>query len=164
MVAVKEKEIVAERVTLTIQQVAARTGLSVHTLRYYEKMGLTLSVYRDPSSKHRRYAESDVQWLQFLACLRATQMPLAQMTTLTQLVREGDVTLPARRQLLEAHQAEIKQRVVALQETVGFLEIKIQYHHALEATNGIETEKSQSIQEEISLFLENSNKKGSKIR
>jgi DNA-binding transcriptional MerR regulator len=91
-------------------------------------------------------------------------MPLAQMTTLTQLVREGDATLPARRQLLEAHQAEIKQRIVALQDTVGFLEIKIQYHHALEATNGIETEKSQLIQEEISVFLEKNNKEENKTR
>jgi DNA-binding transcriptional MerR regulator len=155
---VKEKE----KATLTIQQVATRTGLSVHTLRYYEKMELMLSIQRDPSSQHRRYAENDVEWLRFLACLRATQMPLTQMATLANLVREGNATLPARRQILEDHQAEIQRRITSLQETVGFLEIKIQYHHALEATDGVETKDSQAIQEKILLFLEGNNKKENK--
>jgi len=57
----------------TIQETAERTGLTAHTLRYYERIGLVWEVYRD-SAGHRRYTEQDVGWLILLTRLRATGM------------------------------------------------------------------------------------------
>jgi MerR family transcriptional regulator, copper efflux regulator len=64
---------------LTIQAVARRSGLSEPTLRYYEEVGLIGPVARDPSSRHRRYREEDVDTLQALACLRAMGVGIQEM-------------------------------------------------------------------------------------
>jgi DNA-binding transcriptional MerR regulator len=63
----------------TVQQAAALTGLSEHTLRYYERIGLIQPVARQESSGHRRYGAADLAKLESLACLRATGMPIEQM-------------------------------------------------------------------------------------
>jgi hypothetical protein len=56
---------------LTISEVAERTGLTRHTLRYYERDGLMLGVGR-ASSGHRRYSERDLGWIELITKLRAT--------------------------------------------------------------------------------------------
>ena len=62
----------------SIQQMSAESGLSIDTLRYYEKIGL-LRPERDLSSRHRRYSQTDLKWLGFVGKLRSTGMPLAQI-------------------------------------------------------------------------------------
>lgn len=61
----------------TIQQVAALTHLSEHTLRYYERIGLLDPIYR-ASSGHRRYSTHDIGWIEFLIRLRTTGMPISK--------------------------------------------------------------------------------------
>ena len=63
---------------LTIAEVAERTGLTRHTLRYYERDGLMLGIDR-AGSGHRRYSERDLGWLELITKLRATGMPLGLM-------------------------------------------------------------------------------------
>lgn len=60
---------------LTIQQVAAATGLTEHTLRYYERIGLIHPIVR-AGSGHRRYCERDIWWIEFLMKLRNTGMSI----------------------------------------------------------------------------------------
>ena len=67
--------------TLTIQDVSRRSGLSEPTLRYYEEVGLIGPIERDPSSRHRRYREKDLDTLQALACLRAMRVGIEDMRT-----------------------------------------------------------------------------------
>ena len=55
---------------MNISEIAESTGLSAHTLRYYEKIGLILSVAKD-SSGHRDYSASDLEWIEFLKKLKA---------------------------------------------------------------------------------------------
>ena len=76
--------------TYTVQQAAALTGLSEHTLRYYERIGLIQPVPRQRSSGHRRYRAADLTKLESLACLRATGMPIEQMRRYFELRSEGD--------------------------------------------------------------------------
>ena len=85
---------------LTIQQVAAETGVSNHTLRYYERIGLILDVNRAPNG-HRRYSPHDIEWITFLKQLKATGMPLAQMQKFAELRRQGNSTAKQRREMLE---------------------------------------------------------------
>jgi len=101
---------------MTITELATLTGLSKHTLRYYERLGLVPLVVRDSSSGHRRYSPSHVQWIDFLRSLRQTGMPLRDMQTYARLVAKGPSTWPARRQLLAAHRARVDQSIHLLRE------------------------------------------------
>lgn len=84
----------------TIQEVVARTGLSVHALRYYERAGLLPPVDR-AASGHRRYTADDLNWITFLLRLRATGMSIRQMRAYADLRRQGSATASARLALLE---------------------------------------------------------------
>ncbi|MEU5935113.1 MerR family transcriptional regulator [Micromonospora sp. NPDC047187] len=74
---------------LSIGQVAQRTGLSVHTLRLYERKGLLASEVRRDGSGRRVYSARDVEWLANCVKFRASGMPLTTISRLAQLVREG---------------------------------------------------------------------------
>ncbi len=109
---------------LSIQQVAGRTGLSIDTLRYYERIGLLESISRAPSG-HRRYTPKDIEYIELLIRLRATGMPLAQMIRFARLRRQGDATAAERLSILEQHQRVLEERMNQLQEHMAALQQKI---------------------------------------
>jgi DNA-binding transcriptional MerR regulator len=109
---------------IAIQEAAARTGLSAHTLRYYERIGLIDEIRRG-SDGRRRYDADDLAWLEFLTRLRATGMPVRDMCRYAELCREGDHTSAARKELLEVHRARVSDRIAALQEDLKILDYKI---------------------------------------
>lgn len=123
---------------LTIQQVAALTHLSEHTLRYYERIGLLDPIHR-ASSGHRRYSTQDIAWIEFLTRLRTTGMPISKMQEFAALRRQGDRTLAERRMLLEAHRDEVQAQLDKLQHNLSKIEQKIQHYKTLESNNGIYT-------------------------
>ena len=118
---------------LTINEVAAHTGLSAHTLRYYERAGLIAPVTRAPGGQ-RRYAASDMDWIAFLLRLRATHMSIGQMQAFASLRREGNATAPERRRMLEAHLAAVESSIELMQQSVKALQAKIEHYRALEAS------------------------------
>ena len=81
---------------MTITELADATGVSPHTLRYYERMGLVPFVQRDPSSGHRRYNAGHAQWITFLRNLRACGVPIREIRAYARLAAKGDSTWPAR--------------------------------------------------------------------
>lgn len=109
---------------LTIQQVAQQTGLSIDTLRYYERIGLLEHVNRTGSG-HRRYTQHDITWIELLIKLRYTGMPLAQMTRFAELRRQGDATLAERCIMLEEHQQVLEQHMQELERNMVALQNKI---------------------------------------
>ena len=118
---------------LTIQQVAALTGLSMHTLRYYERIGLLDPVHR-ASSGHRRYSAGDIAWIEFLMRLRATGMSICQMQQFADLRRQGPRTVGERRALLEAHSLDVQQRLQELHQHLAAIEEKMKHYQELEQT------------------------------
>ncbi|MET3493052.1 MerR family transcriptional regulator [Variovorax boronicumulans] len=118
--------------SLTIAQVAQRTGLTAHTLRYYERIGLISAVSRAPGGQ-RRYASADMDWLAFLLRLRETGMPIQGMQAFAGLRSQGDASVGERREMLEAHLAEVQARVKALQQSMQALSTKIAHYRAIEA-------------------------------
>jgi DNA-binding transcriptional MerR regulator len=116
---------------LTITEVAKRTGLSAYTLRYYERIGLISSVARAPGGQ-RRYAASDMDWLDFLLRLRATGMPIQGMQAFASLRSEGNATAGARREMLETHRAAVLAQVRALQQSEKVLRAKIAHYRQIE--------------------------------
>ncbi|MBD2034488.1 MerR family transcriptional regulator [Leptolyngbya sp. FACHB-321] len=117
---------------LTIQQVAQQTGLSVHTLRYYERNGLLEPVDR-ASSGHRRYSAEDIARIEFLTRLRATGMPIRQMQEFAQLFRQQPEAIRDRRKLLEAHEQQVQAHIQELQRNLEAIQWKIGYYKGLEA-------------------------------
>ncbi|MFF5232272.1 MerR family transcriptional regulator [Dactylosporangium sp. NPDC000521] len=108
----------------TIAEVAEQTGLTAHTLRYYERAGLLDPPERDWNG-HRRYSERDVGMLGILTRLRATGMSIAGMRRYAELCRVGPETFDERRELLEAHRREVLRRIAGLQSDLTLIEHKI---------------------------------------
>ncbi|MFB7539421.1 MerR family transcriptional regulator [Streptomyces zaomyceticus] len=115
------------RTHYTISEVASLTGLSAHTLRWYERIGLMPHVDRSHTGQ-RRFTDRDLNWLAFVGKLRLTGMPVADMVRYAELVREGDHTRDARRELLETTRQDVLSRITELQDTLAVLDIKIGHY------------------------------------
>jgi DNA-binding transcriptional MerR regulator len=105
--------------------------MTAHTLRYYERVGLIQPVGRARNG-HRRYSEADEAWLNFLHCMRATNMSIREMQRYAELRGKGDSTSLERRKLLEDHQAAIAAKVEALQQAHALLTHKIANYKKIE--------------------------------
>lgn len=116
---------------LSIDEVSRRTGLTAHTLRYYERIGLIAAVTRAAGGQ-RRYAAADLDWIAFLLRLRETRMPIARMQEFALLRSQGDATAAQRRQMLEAHLAEVQASIAEMQRAAGILADKITHYRAVE--------------------------------
>lgn len=109
---------------LTIAQAAQATGLSIDTLRYYERQELLPAVRRDPAGR-RRYDSTDLGWISLICCLRDTGMPLAQIKTFTTLTSAGDSSLPARVDLLHEHDRQLQETITNLRKQQRYLRGKV---------------------------------------
>jgi DNA-binding transcriptional MerR regulator len=136
----------------SIQQVAEQTGLSIDTLRYYERIGLIEPVRRAENG-HRRYGPQDIAWLQLLIRLRETGMPIAQMIRFAQLRRQGPATATERRLMLEEHQRALQDHMSRLEQHMAALERKIARIREIEVQRDAAPELAQTssrIAEELS--------------
>lgn len=115
----------------TIQMMAERCGMTAHTLRYYERVGLIRPVGRARNG-HRRYSNADEAWLHFLHCMRATSMPIREMQRYAELREQGDATSLERRKILEDHQAAIAGQITELQHAHALLTHKIANYKKIE--------------------------------
>ncbi|WP_189218142.1 MULTISPECIES: MerR family transcriptional regulator [Streptomyces] len=111
----------------TISEVAALTGLTAHTLRWYERIGLMPHIDRSHTGQ-RRYSNRDLDWLGLVGKLRLTGMPVADMVRYAELVREGDHTYGARFELLKATREGVRARIAELQDTLAVLDRKIDFY------------------------------------
>jgi DNA-binding transcriptional MerR regulator len=109
---------------LTIREAAGMSGLTAHTLRYYERIKLLAPVGR-ASSGHRRYDPQDMERIIFLNYLRLTGMPIEQMKAYAALVGQGDAGIPQRVALLQAHRDKVAQRVEELREMLAVIDYKL---------------------------------------
>lgn len=115
----------------SISEAAAATGLSTHTLRYYERAGLMLDPIDRASSTHRRYSQADIGWVQFLTRLRSTGMPIATIREYTDLVRRGDSTIAARRALLVRHRVAVLAQLDDITASLAAIDVKIALYEEL---------------------------------
>ncbi|MEU5161416.1 MerR family transcriptional regulator [Streptomyces sp. NPDC020875] len=111
----------------TIGEVAAWTGMSAHTLRWYERIGLLQYVDRSHTGQ-RRFTNRDLDWLSFVGKLRLTGMPVADMVRYAELVRLGEHTFDERAELLEHTRREVRARIAELQDTLAVLDHKIELY------------------------------------
>jgi len=116
---------------LTIQQVARLTGLAETTLRYYEQIGLIDPVERDPSSRHRRYSQTQVTRIESLAHLRAAGLPIEDMRTLMHSRGHSPETAEVKVGLLAAHRQTLSKEIAALQARRRYIDNRIAYWRAV---------------------------------
>lgn len=111
----------------TIAEVAAETGLSTPTLRYYEQEGLIPRVPRDGAG-NRVYGEAEMTHLNVLRCLRSAGLSLAEVKHYFRLVEQGEETLSARRELMIRAQRRMQQQFEDIKGCLRFLDHKIRYY------------------------------------
>ncbi len=123
-----------ERADMRISEVAEKFGISIHTLRYYEKLGLIQRIIRKGGK--REYAEEDLGWIEFIQRLKATGMPLSRIRVYSDLRYRGDSTISERKRLLQEHQQQLEQELVELELNLQMLRKKITLYDEMEKKNG----------------------------
>ncbi|MBC7876717.1 MAG: MerR family transcriptional regulator [Anaerolineales bacterium] len=112
---------------LTIQEAANATGLSAHTLRYYERIGLIHPINREENTR-RCYTVDDVGWIDFLLKLRATGMSIKDMQRYAKLQRQGDKTLPQRVEMLKSLRDKVELHINEMNQHLNLIHYKIDYY------------------------------------
>jgi DNA-binding transcriptional MerR regulator len=122
---------------LTIQEAAEATGLSAHTLRYYERVGLIHPIDREENTR-RLYMTEDLGWINFLMKMRATGMSIRDMQRYAQLQRMGDETLPERVEMLKALREHVEERIGELNENMRLVCYKIEIYSEMIVEKGLD--------------------------
>lgn len=111
----------------TINKAAEQTGITAHTIRYYEKEGIIPPIKRSESGI-RLFSEDNLFWLEMVSCLKKTGMPVSDIKRIVALSMQGDATIPERKRILLAHKKVIRQQIEALEESMRNIDIKIRYY------------------------------------
>ncbi|MEV5713268.1 MerR family transcriptional regulator [Amycolatopsis mediterranei] len=111
----------------TPAQVTEKTGFTIDTLRYYERIGLLHEVGRTAGGR-RFFTEQDVEFLQLLRCLRYTGMPVAEMLRFVSLLRSDEATREERVEVLRDHEARVASQIARLQEHQDHIRFKIRLY------------------------------------
>jgi DNA-binding transcriptional MerR regulator len=107
-------------------EAAEKTGFSIDTLRYYERIGLLSHIGRTAGGR-RAFTDNDIEWLGTLRCLRDTGMPIARMQRYAELTRI-ERTEDERLRILEEHDAEVTRRISELEEQRQYIRNKIAWY------------------------------------
>lgn len=119
---------------MQIAEASKASGLSVDTIRYYEKSGLLPDIDRSASG-NRQFSAKNIEWLTLLYWLRETGMPMKQMHLFASLYIAGDETIPQRKQILLAHADHLKQRREALDRCEEVLSYKLAMYEKYEGAS-----------------------------
>ena len=110
----------------SIQEVSQKTGLTAHTLRYYEKEGLISGVERTQGG-FRQYTDEDLERLGLICCLKNTGMSIQEIARFVQLTHEGDHTLEERVELLRAHRERVLEKMAEMQKHLDKVTWKLNF-------------------------------------
>jgi DNA-binding transcriptional MerR regulator len=109
----------------SIAEAATLSGLTPHTLRYYERAELMLAPVERVKSGHRLYKDDDLAWITMITRLRATGMPILDVRRYVELVRAGGGNEADRLALLRAHRQAVQVRLAEVAEHLEAIDAKI---------------------------------------
>jgi DNA-binding transcriptional MerR regulator len=137
----------------SIGQVADRTGLSVHALRFYEREGILAFPIERALGGRRVYSEQDIEWLAVCMTLRASGMPLPVIRQYADLVREGAGNEEDRLALLRQHQQQVIGQIQALTDCLGVISSKVRVYedHLAQGTECLDATASSAVGEAITV-------------
>ena len=110
---------------MNISEVSKKYGISIDTLRYYEKEGLIPPVRRSESGL-RDYSEQDCGWVEFIKCMRGAGLSIDTLRQYILLYGKGNRTLQKRKNLLIAERDKLQARITQMQQTLQRLDYKIE--------------------------------------
>jgi DNA-binding transcriptional MerR regulator len=113
---------------LTIQEMAQQSGLSEHTLRYYERIGLLTPIPRDDSSGHRRYPPETIRLVETLACLRGAGMSIDDMRKFLRLLEQGSAAASEQKMLFASHKNALEGELEQMKRRIEYLAGKVANH------------------------------------
>lgn len=108
----------------TVKEVSEKTGITPHTLRFYEKEGVLPNVDRDVSGG-RVYNDTNIDWIETVQALRSTGLPLAEIKQYNELYRAGDSTLQQRKGMLAHQKYKVEEQIQKLMKTLEKLNYKM---------------------------------------
>jgi len=116
--------------THTINDFSKFVGISPHTLRYYEKIGILPRIQRDWSG-NRAFTDEDIHWINFIKCLKSTGMPIEKIRSYVEMDESEPETIDMRRRMLEDQLVEAKNKITEYQHYAEVLEYKLVYFRDL---------------------------------
>jgi DNA-binding transcriptional MerR regulator len=108
----------------SIKEVANKFGLSIHTLRYYDKEGLMPFIERDKSG-NRVFTEKDLNWVAMVCCLKDTGMSIKDIKQYADWCTRGMQTIDERKAMLTAHRQEVMKQIEDLKKNIELIDSKI---------------------------------------
>lgn len=113
---------------MTIGEVSAQTGLTTHTLRFYEQEGLFIGPVRRNSAGRRVFTPEEVEWLKVCTKLRSSGMPLPDIRKYAQMVLAGPGNEEERLEILRGHEERVRRQVADLQEALATIHGKVEIY------------------------------------
>lgn len=113
--------------TYTIAKAAEKSGLTAHTLRYYDKEGLLPFINRAPCGI-RRFKEEDIEWLNVITCLKDTGMPVKEIKKYIDLCLLGDSSIEARLDMIKAQKQKVEEQIGLLKKHQKKIDYKLWYY------------------------------------
>ncbi len=110
----------------TISELAEKTGLSIHALRYYEKEGVLRRVERTPGGR-RVYNEESVSMVIGALCLKQAGMTLPQIKEFYDLTAQGPSTLHQRLDMLHDARENLYKQQELIAQHIEFVDFVIEY-------------------------------------
>lgn len=110
---------------LAIAEAARRAGVSVYTLRYYERAGLMATTPQRTTGGSRRYHAADLKWIRICTRMRAIGMPIDLIRRYAELVRAGAGNEEQRLELLESHRTQVAADIALLTKQLELIDHKI---------------------------------------
>ncbi|SDS71778.1 DNA-binding transcriptional regulator, MerR family [Microlunatus soli] len=144
------------RSSLTIRQMADRSGFSEHTLRYYEEIGLIGPVDRDPSSGHRRYSPALAERVEALGCLRATGMSIEQLRSYLTGLAAGRKAAPAMTAPFAGHAEHLESEIAALTLRLDYARAKADLWRSRMDDDAVGEQEAVRVAEELAHRLKGS--------
>ena len=117
-----------QETTWSIGQVSELTGLTTHTVRFYEQEGLFFAPVRRNAAGRRVFTAEEVEWLKVCMRLRSSGMPLPEIRRYAQLVLQGDGNEAERLEILRQHEATVRRQVADLQEALDIIHHKVELY------------------------------------
>jgi DNA-binding transcriptional MerR regulator len=111
----------------TINEVAAKFGLSAHTLRFYDKEGLLPFITRTKSG-NRTFTEMDLDWVALICCLKDTGMPIKEIKLYSDWCKQGRETIDERKKMLADHRSEVLKQIEELNKNLELIDKKLDWY------------------------------------
>jgi len=114
----------------TIKQVAQQTGLTAHTIRYYDREGLIPLLTRSENGI-RQFSQDDIDWINLICCLKNSGMSIQTIKELMQLCLDGEATGEERKALLMEHRKHILEQMDVLRDSLSIVDYKISHYQEI---------------------------------